>query len=333
MIKIGEIEILSEKEKRQILYEFNDTAGEYPAGKTIHRLFEEQVEGTPHHMAVTGKMGTGLNTAVTYRELNESAKRTAALLREKNIRPGQIVAIMARRSIELIAGIMGILKAGGAYLPLNPSLPSKRIRYMLEDSNAKILLRKFEELNELNEFEELREIEEVDLTGLIRGRGNNKSESEEDSEEKETGTRPRTNHRTSNPAYIIYTSGTTGRPKGVMVQHRALVNFLYGMNRTFDSDITGRDKCLSLTAITFDVSVAEIFLPMTFGAALDMMEDEQIFDVDKLAEKLVERAITFAYIPPALLKRVNERLSSQPGKVALNKLLVGVEAITDEQLE
>ncbi|MCP4150871.1 MAG: amino acid adenylation domain-containing protein, partial [bacterium] len=189
--------------------------------------------------------------------------------------------------------------------------------------NAKILLRKFEEVNELHDCEERKEIEEVDLTRLITAAGKDKDEGKDECP----------HIHSSNLAYVIYTPGTTGKPKGVMVQHRALVNFLYGMNRTFDFDFTGRDNCLSLTAISFDVSVAEIFLPLTFGGMLVLMEDDKIFDVDKLAAKLAERAITFTYIPPALLKRVNDRLSKQPGALALNKLLVGVEAITDEQLE
>ncbi|MCP4149509.1 MAG: amino acid adenylation domain-containing protein, partial [bacterium] len=363
-IKISEIEIISQKEKNQILYEFNDTATQYPTTKTLRQLFEEQVRRTPHNAALSGENAERLNTVITYSQLNERAAGVAAILREKNIRTGDIVAIKARRTIELIVGIMGILKAGAAYLPLNAALPAQRIRYMLKDSNARILLRTAEEIKEkteikqtkeeaqkiretetktkaktkaktLNRLEESLEIEEVQLNRIkTAGRKEQEKGQDETGEEKSPQyPSAKTQPHSANLAYVIYTSGSTGKPKGVMVSHRALVNFLYGMKRTFADDFGSRDRSLSLTAITFDVSVAELFLPLTFGSTLELMEDEQIFDVDKLAAKLVERAITFAYIPPALLKRVNERLRQQPGKVALNKLLVGVEAITDEQLE
>ncbi|UCH96977.1 MAG: AMP-binding protein, partial [Candidatus Aminicenantes bacterium] len=135
--RISNLEILTEEEKKRILFDFNDTEREYPKDKTIHQLFEEQVERTPDNIALHGLMITwrhGEVGAITYKELNEKSKRLGGVLIEKGAQPDTIVGIMMERSVEMIAGIMGILKAGGAYLPIDPQYPQERINYMLKDS-------------------------------------------------------------------------------------------------------------------------------------------------------------------------------------------------------
>ncbi|MCP4153449.1 MAG: amino acid adenylation domain-containing protein, partial [bacterium] len=159
--KIGELEIITEEEKRKILYEFNDTAADYPANKTIHQLFEEQVERTPDSISIVGsgqwavgkEKTSGIQSfssfmsfpsiQLTYKELNEKSNRLAQLLISKGVKPGTIVAIMSARSSEMIIGLLAILKAGGAYLPIDTEYPQERINYMLKDSNAKIVLKEF----------------------------------------------------------------------------------------------------------------------------------------------------------------------------------------------
>ncbi|MCP4149598.1 MAG: AMP-binding protein, partial [bacterium] len=162
--KIGDIEIITSEEKEKIIYQFNDTAAEYPQNKTIHRLFEEQAERTPDNIGLVGKPVGSRQSAVgnekiknkneikdnkeikeqllqiTYRELNDKSNRMARLLMDKGTEPGTIVGIMVERTIEMIIGLLGILKAGCAYLPISPAYPQKRINYMLKDSNAGILL-------------------------------------------------------------------------------------------------------------------------------------------------------------------------------------------------
>ncbi|PFJ11564.1 AMP-binding protein, partial [Bacillus cereus] len=113
---------------------FNDTAVEYPVG-TIHELFEEQVKKTPNHIAVVFE-----EKQLTYEELNKKANKLARTLREKGVAQNSIVAIMVDRSVEMIVGILGVLKAGGAYLPIDPEYPTERIEFMLEDSNADIII-------------------------------------------------------------------------------------------------------------------------------------------------------------------------------------------------
>ncbi|NEN87373.1 condensation domain-containing protein, partial [Paenibacillus elgii] len=133
--KISDLSLISEEEKHTILTLFNDTAAEYPREKTIHELFEEQVERTPEHVAVVFE-----GSELTYRELNEQANRLARVLRAEGVEAEQKVGLMVERSLEMMIGVYGILKAGGAYVPIDPSLPEERIRFMLEDSGAQVLL-------------------------------------------------------------------------------------------------------------------------------------------------------------------------------------------------
>ncbi|WP_155252306.1 AMP-binding protein, partial [Paenibacillus polymyxa] len=127
-----------------ILKKFNGTAAPYPREKTIHQLFEEQVERTPEHPAALYK-----DRQLTYRELNAQANRVAHVLRKKGIGPDQMVGIAVHRSLEMIVGLLGILKAGGAYLPLHPEDPEERLGFMLEDSGASILLTQRDQLDRL----------------------------------------------------------------------------------------------------------------------------------------------------------------------------------------
>jgi len=133
--KLSEIEIISDTEKERILHEFNDTATDYPRDKTIHELFEEQVERTPDNVSLVFE-----NSQLSYSELNKKSNQLARTLREKGVKADDIVGIMIERSLEMIIGIMGILKAGGAYLPIDPEYPDERKLFMLEDNRCNILL-------------------------------------------------------------------------------------------------------------------------------------------------------------------------------------------------
>ncbi|UCH94008.1 MAG: amino acid adenylation domain-containing protein, partial [Candidatus Aminicenantes bacterium] len=152
--KLSQLEIMEEEEKQRILYEFNDTALEYPAEKTIHQLFEEQMERTPDHIAVVGahelhelhEEGTRglaplfIPISITYRKLNEQSNQLAHLLRQKGVGPDILVGLMVERSVEMIIGLLGILKAGGAYVPIDPGYPLTRIEYIIKTSGTVFFL-------------------------------------------------------------------------------------------------------------------------------------------------------------------------------------------------
>jgi amino acid adenylation domain-containing protein len=139
--KISDIEIITAEEKQQLLYRFNNTAGNYPGNRPLHELFEEQVVKTPDQIALVGPdLEIGSMMSLSYGELNKKSNQLAKLLREKGVKPNSIVGIMMERSLNMVAAILSILKAGGAYLPITPDLPGNRITAMLDDSNSTIVL-------------------------------------------------------------------------------------------------------------------------------------------------------------------------------------------------
>ncbi|MCP5052114.1 MAG: amino acid adenylation domain-containing protein, partial [bacterium] len=310
---IADIGIISEEEKKQVLEEFNDTAVKYPKDKTVHQLFEEQVERTADHIALAGQTTTKDDASITYGQLNEKSNQLALLLKEKGVFPGTIIGIMVGRCVEMIIGIFGILKAGAAYLPIDPDYPEERVDYMLRDSGAKIIVANGLMVNGFD--------------GLVVKEPDGSSQSTNQPINQPT-------NKPTNLAYIIYTSGSTGKPKGVAVEHSQLANFVYHMYGQYDGKVDSNDRCLGLTNFIFDVSLWEIFLPLVYGARLVLLPGQEIFDIFALSNAIVREAITLVYIPPSLLKALNRELEQQqPGPVSLNKMLVGVEPIRDEVLE
>jgi len=312
--EVSRIDMLSGEEKHRLLYEWNNTERLYPQDKTIDGLFEEQVERTPDHIALVG--ATSLQ--ITYRLLHEQSDGLAQLLIKKGVGPDTISAIMTERSVETIIGILGILKSGGAYLPIDPGYPRERIDYMLKDSGAGILINKSEIRNpklETNSNDQIINDQNKNRDSLIG--------------------RPR--RGPSNLAYVIYTAGSTGNPKGVMIEHKSLVNFIFSMYRDYREDFGPADKFLSLANFCFDVSVFEIFIPLVFGASIVLPAYDKVLDPWALAGVIIEKSITFTYIPPGLLREVYEYLNmglrGSGCGLELNKMLLGVEPIQDYVLE
>ncbi len=307
--KIFELDILSEWEKNKLLYEFNNTYTNYPREKTIHELFQEQVERTPDNIAVV--FG---DKELTYRELNNSSNQVARVLRDKGVKPDTIVGIMVERSIEMMVGILGILKAGGAYLPIDPEYPEDRIRFMINDSKTKILLTQNSLTKKMVFDSELIFLDDKKLYY------NNKTNLDNI-------------NSMSDLIYVIYTSGSTGQPKGVMIEHKSVCNFIYSIFSSYEKDINSKDICLNLANISFDVSVCEIFLPILFGAKLLLLPKENILDLSLLSKIILGNKVTFLYIPPSILSDLLNYFKKFQQEVNINKILVGVEPIKKYVLE
>lgn len=313
-IPIPDIDILSAEEKRKLVVKLNDTRQSYPSEKTIPGLFEEQAERTPDNIALD-------TPAVTYGELKRKSGQLARRLIKKGVTHGSVVGIMVERSAACVVSMLAVQKAGGAYLPISVDYPDARKVFMLKDSGANVLLTRGPLIpggDRLRRQAELDHIIDLDNESIYRG-----------------GDNPETVIKPGDPAYVIYTSGTTGTPKGVIIEHRALINFIYSMYRDYNGDFGPGDRCLSLTNISFDVSVCEIFLPLVFGSRIVPLPEEEVFSLDALSRTIVRRSITFAYIPPGLLRSVYEKLKpySENRPSVLNKILVGVEPIKDSILE
>jgi len=272
---ISEIDILTESERNQLLYEFNDTYADYQRDKTIHEMFEEQVIRTPDNIAIVCG-----EESMTYSELNAKSNQLARLLRDKGVQPDDIVGIILERSFEMIVGIMGILKSGGAYLPLDPEYPKERIQFMLEDSSAEILLSQ-SWLGDEVEFGGKRidideaELYEGDISNLI---GVNSS---------------------NDLAYVIYTSGSTGMPKGVMVEHQAIINRLIWMQSIYS--LAEDDVILQKTTYTFDVSVWEILWWSFTGASVCMLAPKKEKEPAAILQSIKNNNVTVMHFVPSML--------------------------------
>ncbi|MCR8995236.1 non-ribosomal peptide synthetase [Brevibacillus laterosporus] len=305
-ITIGEIEVLCEEEKNELLAINHQMAISYDKELTIMDLIECQVNLHPDHVAVVSD-----GNKLSYQELNQAANRLAKHLLLKGVKRNQPIGVMMDRSPELIISILAILKAGGVYVPISTNYPTERIEYMLEDSKVGLVVTNQYPLPEVRFEGEWIRVEEValdenveDITRLAKA---------------------------DDLVYIIYTSGSTGKPKGVMIQHRALHHFVTAMNKEFLDEISYLDRVLISTDISFDVSCFEIFQALINGSTLVLFNGQK-FDVALLATTIREEKVTLAYIPPALLNQLYETILASPDQYALHKMLVGVEPIKDEVL-
>ncbi|WP_346962014.1 amino acid adenylation domain-containing protein [Clostridium sp.] len=309
--KISDIKMLTEKEENKLLYEFNDTKINYPKDKTIHELFEYQVEKTPDNIAVVFE-----DKKLTYKELNEKANCTARVLRDRGVKADSIIGIMVERSLEMIIGIMGVLKAGGAYLPIDPNYPEERIEYMLSDSNSKMLLSTANILR----------AKELDFSGQVIDISNEeifKVDSASSNLEKI--------NNFSNLAYVIYTSGTTGNPKGVMIEHRQLNNFIHGI--TNETSLIQYSSILCITTISFDIFALETLLPLTKGLKIVVANNEEHVNGEKLGNLIEINEVEIMQVTPSRLKFLLENTSFKKSLSLLKLILIGGEALPDNLIQ
>ena len=285
--KIWEIEIIPLEEKTRLLIDFNRTGSDYPKNKTLHGLFEEQVEQTPDHIAVVGNHQGYQEGLVTYREFNNKSHQLAQLLKQKGAAPDTIVGIIMERSVEMIVGILGILKTGGAYLPIKLDYPGKRIKYMLADSRANILVttRDLMEDKKTGKWKNGRNLEIVFLDSF------------ESTNFTPSTIPPFYPSRSSDMAYVIYTSGTTGKPKGVMTTHANVIRVVRDTNYI---QLTGRDRVLQLSNYAFDGSVFDIYGALLNGAALILIQREKVLAVDQLGALIKQEQVTVFFVTTAL---------------------------------
>lgn len=297
---ISDILIISENDKKK-LSEFNNTEVAI-TDCLIQNFFENQAVLTPSKTAVISG-----NSSLTYKELNDQSNQLARHLISLGITNGDIVGICMDRSVEMVISVLGVLKAGCCYLPMDPSFPDVRINYMYEDSGAKVLISQSSLKEKFRQFPS---------TSIVL------TDTDKSKISKYNTKKPDLNINTQGLAYIIYTSGSTGKPKGVKVHHQAVVNFINSMSRR--PGFSKEERLLAVTTLSFDISVLELFLPLSFGAELIIAETEDIFEGQKLSGLLDLNDITVMQATPAIW---NILLSSGwNGKKNL-KALCGGEAI------
>ncbi|HDN26617.1 MAG TPA: amino acid adenylation domain-containing protein, partial [Thioploca sp.] len=278
-VPIRELQIMPEAEYQKILVDFNDTEVDYPRDKTIVNLFEEQVEKTPHNVAVIFE-----GQQLSYQALNIRANQLAHYLQTLGVKPEVLVGLCVERSFEMVIGLLGILKAGGAYVPLDPGYPLARIAFMLEDSEVPVLLTQSSLTEKLPEHLAQVVCLDSEWEQIAAGSGENSL--------RQSGP--------ENLVYVIYTSGSTGVPKGVMVGHSALVNFLSYMQQRVE--LTSTDKLLALTTLSFDIAALELYLPLITGSQTIIISREIASNGETLVQKLANDQITIMQATPATWK-------------------------------
>jgi tyrocidine synthetase-3 len=286
-MNLSSIDLLSEEDRQRFLFDFNRTETHYPADKTIQELFEVQAAHSGDKIAV---VSTSL--FITYNQLNEKANHMARLLREKGIKEETAAAVMGHRSPEMMAVLLGILKAGGAYLPINAQDPIERITYILNDSKAHLLM------TDKQAFEKNSEVSEIMPPGFVfiiedlflgntRGGASN----------------PGPYSRPGSPAYIIYTSGTTGKPKGVIIEQKSLVNYIFWAVKMYV-----REKNAAFpfyTSFSFDMSITSIFTPLVTGNAVVIYGgDDREFILERVIE---DNRVGVVKVTPSHLKMIREK--------------------------
>ncbi len=301
---ISELPLLTAKEKQQLLVEWNGTQTNYPHDKCIHQLVAEQADRTPEAIAVAFE-----DQAITYKALNERANQLAHYLQKAGVQPDGLVGICVERSLEMVVGLIGILKAGAAYVPIDPNFPSDRVDYMLDNAQVKLLLT------------QQRLVEKLPTQGasVICLDADWHDIAQESQETPSSSVTP------DNIAYVIYTSGSTGKPKGVQVLHRGVVNFLDSMKQ--QPGISPDDRLLSVTTLSFDIAVLELFLPLIVGARVVLLSREAAMDGRKLARTISNLGITVMQATPATWRLLLE--AGWEGNQTM-KVLSGGEAISRE---
>ncbi|MDR5873395.1 non-ribosomal peptide synthetase [Vreelandella gomseomensis] len=274
---LSDISLLG-KDERQLLNEWGESLLQHPSGQPVHRMIECQAMKTPEAMALIFS-----EHRLSYGELNIRANRLAHYLIGLGVRPETRVGIAVERSIEMVVGLLAVLKAGGAYVPLDPDYPTERLAYIAEDSGIELLLTQqfLREILPVSESLSVIELDQLDVTH-------------------HASTNPSVAIHGEHLAYVIYTSGSTGRPKGAAIRHNALTNCMVWMQETYQ--LNESDAVLHKAPFGFDVSVWEIFWPLSAGVRLVVAQPGDHRDPERIIELIQRHGVTTLNFVPSMLK-------------------------------
>lgn len=303
---IGSLPLMSEAERRQTLLAWGQSSGGIEPVECLHRLIERQSQRTPDGIALEQD-----GQLVTYRDLESRANRLAHYLRRRGVEPGIVVGLCLERSINLIVGMLGILKSGGAYLPLDADYPTERLEYMLRDSEVRVLVTQQDQLARLpatnphtvcldSEWEQIARFPDTPIPGT---------------------------DAIENVAYVIYTSGSTGHPKGVMVEHRSIVNYVQGI--TGIVGLMPDDRVLQFASMSFDTAAEEIFPCLAIGATLVLRTAMMVDSVSGFLARCREWNLTVLDLPTAYWHEVVARMELEqlPFPESVKTVIIGGERV------
>ncbi|MCE5172229.1 amino acid adenylation domain-containing protein [Paenibacillus profundus] len=307
--RLASLGMLTEEEEEQIRHVFNDAEAGRSQQNTVPELFEEQVERTPDRIAVVHE-----DKQLTYRELNERANRLARTLRAEGVKPEQLVGIMADRSLEMIVGIMAILKSGGAYVPIDPQYPEDRIHYMLDNSNAQVLLAQ-RHLQARAAFSGRRIM--LDEEAFYGADGSNLE-------------------RVNQPehlSYVIYTSGTTGKPKGVMIEHRQMAVLSAAWEREYGLQEESM-RWMQWASFSFDVFSGDLIRALLHGGELILCPEDARANPAEIYELIRKHRIQMFDVTPSLVIPLMEYVYENKLDISSMKLaVVGADHCPKEEFQ
>ncbi|WP_083545243.1 non-ribosomal peptide synthetase [Paenibacillus sp. NAIST15-1] len=295
-ITIGELQLMSVQERSMLVHKWNATEECYPKDKPVHQLIAEQAVETPEKIAAVWE-----NRSLTYAELVDFADRLAHRLAGEGIGKGNVVALLLNHSFETLIAIVAVLKTGAAYLPLDIAYPGQRIRYLLEDSQADMLLCNVDGLEDSGYSGKQMWL---DMRVLER---------------MQAALEPYTVAISPNdPAYVIYTSGSTGNPKGVVIKHQGLTNYTWWARKTYyleEGDVTAL-----YSSLAFDLTITSIFPPLINGNTVAIYPaTEEEFILERI---IGDNIATVLKLTPAHLALIKHRDNSQS---SIRMLIVGGE--------
>jgi amino acid adenylation domain-containing protein/non-ribosomal peptide synthase protein (TIGR01720 family) len=308
--KIGAFPLLDEKERNQLVYDWNQTDCPFPADRCMHQLFEEQVEKTPQAPALEFE-----EQIVNYGELNRKANQLANHLLKSGLEKESLVGVYLDRSPETVISVLAVLKAGGAYVPIDPAFPADRISYLLEDTSSPIILSK------------------KSLTANLPDTAAKTIclDTEWDAIASEADGNPDAGVIPENLAYIIYTSGSTGKPKGTLIEHKSLSNYLNWVNNGF---LSGDKLTIPyITKLSFDASLKQIMAPLLRGGKIWLLSDEVIQDPGQILKKIASKEnVHFNSVPSLWQTLINTHCDSKDSKLtkSVKAVIVGGESISKE---
>jgi amino acid adenylation domain-containing protein len=288
--RVWQLQLLTDAERQKLVGEWNATSQPIPE-LCVHQLVEQQAEWQPAAVAVEYEGGS-----LCYGELNARANRLARYLRQRGVGRGTLVGLFVERSLEMMVALVGILKAGAAYVPLDPSYPDERIAFLLEDSQAPLV------------------VTQSHLASHLAGGASQPIYL--DQQETEIQAQPDGNlepwAEPSSLAYVLYTSGSTGKPKGVQIEHRAVVNLLASMQ--LEPGFSSQDRMLAVTTLCFDIAGLELFLPLLTGGTVIVASRATASDPHRLIQELAcSRATVMQATPASWRMLVEAGWSGQPG--------------------
>jgi amino acid adenylation domain-containing protein len=290
-ILIKDCNLLDDIEYQKIIYQWNATEAVYPQEKTLQELFEEQVERTPDNIALVYE-----DKQLNYRELNAKSNQLAHYIRRRcKIEPDDKIALLLSRSEYMLIAILAVLKVGAAYVPIGSEYPAERIQFIIDDVSPKLLLTD-EVVRGQTSLNGLWDKVGIEVTSV-----NNKETLEKVS--KEATNNVKSSCTSSNLAYVIYTSGTTGKPKGVMIEHKGVVNFAAAQAIEFNLKRDTEVRALLYANYVFDAHVWESFAFLFIGGSLYLTSEAMRKDLFALNAYINKHNIQYAFLPPSLLSK------------------------------